>query len=267
MFNFEGGCYAKCIQLTEKNEPVIWQAIRSSAVLENVVVDSNGNPDYDDDTYTQNTRVAYPLEHIEKRVLENAGGQPQAVIFLSCDLYGVLPPVAKLTRTQAAYYFLSGYTALVGSTEVGLGTSIKPVFSTCFGAPFFPRPADVYADLLLEKLAATNCPVYLVNTGWSGGAHEKGGQRFSIPTTRTIIDAIVGGDIEQCEYQNLPQFNFAIPKNLAGVETELLDPRTRWQTQTDYQHYATMLIQAFQDNFKQYAVAAEVATAGPSLAL
>ena len=265
IFNFEGGCYAKCIHLSKENEPVIWQAIRDQAVIENVVLDKQGKPDYDDASYSENTRAAYPLEHIEKRVIKNAAGQPSAIIFLSCDLYGVLPAVAKLTREQAAYYFLSGYTALVGSTEVGHGATIKPVFSTCFGAPFFARPASVYANLLLNKIDATACPVYLVNTGWNGGAHQQGGQRFSIPTTRAIIDAIVTQQLQQCEYQNLPQFNFAMPRSLNGVDSTLLDPRASWSEPANYQHYANILIKALQDNFKQYQVATEIAAAAPQL--
>ena len=265
IFNFEGGCYAKCIDLSKDNEPIIWQAIRDGAIIENIVLDEHGTPNYHDDTYTQNTRAAYPLAHVEKRVIESLGGQPQAVIFLTCDLYGVLPPVAKLTVTQAAYYFLSGYTALVGSTEVGNSTAIKPAFSTCFGAPFFPRPASVYADLLREKINATGCQVYLVNTGWFGGAHEQGGQRFSIATTRHIIDAIVDGSTKHSDYQQLPQFNLAIPMRLAGIQSKLLDPRRTWNSLDDYQQYATILIKAFQENFKQYQVDTDIIAAGPTL--
>ena len=265
IFNFEGGCYAKCIKLSQQNEPMIWQAIRNRAILENVVANAQGIIDYNNDTHTQNTRVAYPLAHIEKRVLENTGGQPQAIIFLTCDLYGVLPPVAKLTREQAAYYFLSGYTALIGSTEVGSNSQIQPVFSTCFGAPFFPRPASVYANLLLEKLNHTHCPVYLVNTGWSGGTQEQDGRRFSIPTTRTIIDAIVNGAIEDSTTQILPHFNFAIPTTLPEIDDKLLDPRLTWKTQKDYQHYTNILIKAFQDNFQQYDVEQTILEAGPTL--
>jgi phosphoenolpyruvate carboxykinase (ATP) len=265
IFNFEGGCYAKCIGLAKTNEPIIWQAIRDGAIMENVVLDENGTPDYDDDTYTQNTRAAYPLSYIEKRVIKSTGSQPQAIIFLTCDLYGVLPPVAKLTREQAAYYFLSGYTALVGSTEVGHNKTIQPAFSTCFGSPFFPLPANIYANLLLKKIDATDCPVYLVNTGWSGGAHQQGGQRFSIATTRHIIDAIVDGSIKHSDYQNLPQFNFAMPSRLDGVQSELLDPRRTWHNLDDYQRYATILINAFQENFKQYQVDADITAAGPTL--
>lgn len=264
VFNFEGGCYAKCINLSASSEPLIWDAIRYGTVMENVVLDeSTKHPDYSNTHYTQNTRAAYPRDFIVQRVMSNRGGQPKSIIFLSCDLYGVLPPVALLTKEQAAYYFLSGYTALVGSTEVGQGSAIKPTFSTCFGAPFFPRPANVYADLLIKRLETSGARVYLVNTGWTGGAHGAGGERFAIPTTRRIISAIVNGDLENAVTTILPRFNFKIPTELAGVDSKILDPRQSWQQPEQYESYVTTLVTQLQENFKRFQVAEIIRQAGP----
>ena len=265
VFNFEGGCYAKCIRLSKKTEPVIWEAIGEETVIENVVLDASGQPDFNDTSLTENIRAAYPLTHIPDRLEAGQAGHPDAVLFLTCDLYGVLPPVAMLDKEQVAYYFLSGYTALVGSTQVCSTAEIQSTFSTCFGAPFFPRPPVVYAKLLMKRVQETGASVYLVNTGWKGGGYYTGGERFTIETTRAVVHAILRGHVKQAPKVRLPGFNLALPTALPGVQSELLNPSSLWKDKALYHKESLALRQQFIDNFKQFDVPDAISAAGPDL--
>ncbi|MCD4758855.1 MAG: phosphoenolpyruvate carboxykinase (ATP) [Arcobacteraceae bacterium] len=266
VFNFEGGCYAKVINLDASSEPEIFAAIKKGAILENVVCDENGNVDFNDGSKTENTRVSYPINHIENIQPNSIAGHPTNIIFLSADAFGVLPPVSKLTNEQAMYYFLSGYTAKVAGTERGVD---KPTatFSACFGEAFLPLHPTVYAKLLGEKIDKHNVNVYLVNTGWTGGAYGVG-KRMSIKNTRACINGILDGKIENSEFDTLPIFNLSIPKTLDGVDTEVLNPRNTWQDKSQYDETAKELAAMYIENFKKYLTedtSFDFTSAGPKL--
>jgi len=250
VFNFEGGCYAKVIDLDPKSEPEIYGAIRKDALLENVVVDEKGHVDYSDKSKTENTRVSYPIYHIENHCSILQAGHPRNIIFLTADAFGVLPPVSKLTKEQAMYYFLSGYTAKVAGTERGI-TEPVATFSSCFGEPFLPLHPTVYAKLLGEKIDEHHVNVYLVNTGWSGGAYGVG-KRMSIKATRSCINAILDGSINDSEYETLPVFNLSVPKTLEGVDANILNPRNTWEDKEKYDKTRDKLASMFVKNFTKY---------------
>ncbi|MCM8534020.1 MAG: phosphoenolpyruvate carboxykinase (ATP) [Lentisphaeraceae bacterium] len=251
IFNFEGGCYAKTINLDAEQEPEIYDAIKRDALLENVVIDPvTKEVDYTDSSKTQNTRVSYPIYHIEHIVPESKGPHPSSIIFLTCDAFGVLPPVSKLTKEQAMYYFLSGYTAKVAGTERGVKEPIA-TFSPCFGGPFLTLHPTKYADLLGKKIDTHDVPVYLVNTGWTGGPYGVG-SRMSLPATRAIVHAIQNGCIEQSGFESTAYFNLQIPTSLEGVDQHLLNPENAWNNKEDYKNKAKQLAEMFIDNFHQY---------------
>jgi phosphoenolpyruvate carboxykinase (ATP) len=262
VFNFEGGCYAKCIRLSQENEPQIWNAIRFGSVLENVVLHPQTNlPDYDDESLTENTRVAYPVDFIENCVVPGMGGHPRNVVFLTADAFGVLPPISRLTPEQAMYHFLSGYTAKVAGTETGVKEP-QATFSTCFGAPFMPRPPRVYAEMLGRRLRDHSTHCWLVNTGWQGGEYGVG-ERMALPYTRAMVDAAVEGDLDKVDFKIESAFGLSIPKECPGVVAQMLDPRNAWKDKAAYDKLAADLRDRFVKNFERFDAPVEVKAAGP----
>jgi phosphoenolpyruvate carboxykinase (ATP) len=264
VFNFEGGCYAKVIRLSPKAEPEIYRTTRTfGTVLENVVVDEQGILDLDDDSKTENTRAAYKLEQIKNALPAKRAGHPSVVVFLTADAFGILPPIARLSRDQALFYFLSGFTAKLAGTEIGVQEP-QPTFSTCFGAPFLPQDPAVYAEMLGEKLAAhPDVSVWLVNTGWTGGPYGEG-ERMPIAATRGLLRAALEDDLEDVEYRVDPIFGFDVPVRVPGVQSRLLDPRATWRDAEAYDRKARELARMFRDNFARFAEAGEtIRDAGP----
>lgn len=263
IFNFEGGCYAKCINLNQESEPQIWDAIRSGAVLENVVINrSTMMPDFNDGSLTENTRAAYPLEYIPGAIIPSLGGHPNVIIFLTADAFGVLPPIARLTKEGAMYHFMSGYTSKLAGTERGI-TEPRATFSECFGAPFMSRHASVYAKLLGEKITKHETVVYLINTGWSGGPYGIG-KRMNIHYTRSMVTAVLSGKLNEVEYRRDPVFNLDVPMTCPNVPSEVLNPRNTWSDKEAYDVSAKKLAQMFVDNFKKFGnVSLEIKDAGP----
>jgi len=261
VFNFEGGCYAKTINLSEENEKEIYQAITKNAMLENVVIKADGTPDYDDVSKTQNGRVSYPIFHIPGYHEEQVAGHAKNVIFLTCDAYGVLPPVSRLSSGQALYQFISGYTSKVAGTERGI-TSPSSTFSACFGAAFLTLPPTRYAALLQQKLEKHGSHAFLVNTGWVGGGYGVG-ERMSIKDTRACIDAILDGSIHDSEFETDPIFELSIPKSLNKVDAKVLNPRNAWADKAEYDAKANELAGLFKKNFEKYAGDTDYAKYGP----
>ena len=263
VFNFEGGCYAKCINLSQKYEPQIWNAIRFGAVYENVVLDpKTREPHYADDSLTENTRAAYPVEFIDNVIESGVGGQPQAVIFLTADSFGVLPPISKLTTEQAMYYFLSGYTSKLAGTEAGV-TTPQATFSSCFGAPFLPLRPGEYANLLRERIEKHSVRCYLINTGWTGGSYGVG-ERININYTRAMVRAVISGELDHVETITDPIFGLHMPTSCPDVPVKMLNPRKTWADKHAYDRQAAELAGRFQQNFAQFTlVGDDVRNAGP----
>ncbi len=266
VFNFEGGCYAKVIRLSPEGEPEIHKTTRRfGTILENVVADPETRKlDLDDDRHTENTRASYPLTQLERVDLGGVAGHPHNVVFLTCDAFGVLPPISRLSEEQAMYHFLSGYTAKVAGTEKGI-TEPKVTFSTCFGAPFMPRHPGVYAGMLGEKMKRHDVKVWLVNTGWTGGPYGVG-QRMKLGFTRRMVAAALSGELDQAETWTDPIFGLNVPAHIEGVPDQVLRPRDTWKNPADYDAKATQLADMFAENFKKYesGVSEEVKAAGPA---
>ena len=262
IFNFEGGCYAKCINLSAEGEPEIYKAIKFGALVENVVMDEETREfDFFDDSLAVNTRVGYPIEHIPNAELSGmCKSVPKTVIFLTADAYGVLPPISKLDRNQAMYYFVSGFTSKVAGTEIGI-TEPVPTFSTCFGEPFLPLDPSVYAKMLAEKVEKSGANVYLINTGWNGT-----GKRMKLSYTRAMVTAALTGDIEKSEFIKDETFGVAVPTTIEGVPSELLIPANTWEDKKAYEERCQKLASSFVENFKKYTkMDADVVAAGPKL--
>lgn len=262
IFNFEGGCYAKCINLSQEAEPQIWNAIRFGCVVENIVINQVTRlMDYDSQEITENTRAVYPVDYIPQAIVPGVGRHPRTIIFLTADAFGVLPPVARLTREQAIYHFLSGYTSKLAGTERGI-TEPQATFSTCFGAPFLPMPPQRYAELFGTRLDQYGVNVFLINTGWSGGPYGIG-QRINLKYTRAMVAAALNGQLDQVEYIQDDIFKLQIPTCCPGVPSEVLQPQTTWQNQTAYTLQARSLAGMFRENFRKFTgVSATVIAAG-----
>jgi len=266
VFNFEGGCYAKAINLSAEQEPEIYGAIKPGAILENIIMDEEGHVDYADTSITQNTRVSYPIYHIDNIKTPSIGKNPKNIFFLTADAFGVLPPISKLTPAQAAYHFISGYTAKVAGTEAGV-VEPQPSFSACFGAPFMPLHPAEYADMLSKKMQEAGVNVWLVNTGWTGGPYGIG-TRMKLKYTRAMINAALNGDLGLYNYDDFhihSVFGVAQPRTCPGVPTEVLSPRATWNDDDAYYKMAFKLSNAFRENFKKFESYAseEIRRGGP----